>query len=120
MLPLPPEQPGRAPSHQGTVALELAIPWLLEKQNTLQKGQQIGVGGFGHVHRGTWQGNDVAIKYFDIHGPLERAVTDFMGELTIMKDLEHPQIVQCLRHVCIKHLTIPMSCRAILRSSMVQ
>eukprot|EP00955_Chlamydomonas_euryale_P070294 360719-Chlamydomonas_euryale.AAC.4 len=95
MLPCPPLKPSRAPLHQGPATLDLAIPWLLDKQNTLQEGQFIGSGGFGRVHRGVWQGDiAVAIKYFDIHGPLQLAVNEFMAELAIMKDLEHPQIVQ--------------------------
>eukprot|EP00955_Chlamydomonas_euryale_P046364 353408-Chlamydomonas_euryale.AAC.6 len=99
LLPTPvgSEQQPRVPSQQRTEALEVAIRCLLVQQETLRELSYLGAGGFGRVYQGLWQdGIDVAIKYFDIHGVLQRAVTDFVTELAIMKDLNHPRIVKDL------------------------
>ncbi|CAN6719790.1 unnamed protein product [Malus baccata var. baccata] len=66
----------------------LDIPW-----SDLVIKDKIGAGSFGTVHRADWHGSDVAVKILmeqDLH---EEHFKEFLSEVTIMKDLRHPNIV---------------------------
>lgn len=57
---------------------------------------QIGGGGVALVHRGRWQGRDVALKtLFDpkVDAALQR---EYMDELSVMADLRHPNVITFL------------------------
>ncbi|XP_052172673.1 serine/threonine-protein kinase CTR1-like [Diospyros lotus] len=67
---------------------DLDIPW-----SDLVLKERIGAGSFGVVHRGDWQGSDVAVKILmdqDFH---PERLKEFLREVTIMKRLRHPNIV---------------------------
>ncbi|XP_050122677.1 serine/threonine-protein kinase CTR1-like isoform X3 [Malus sylvestris] len=66
----------------------LDIPW-----SDLVIKEKIGAGSFGTVQRADWHGSDVAVKILmeqDLH---EEHFKEFLSEVTIMKDLRHPNIV---------------------------
>jgi hypothetical protein len=52
----------------------------------------LGVGGYGSVFPGTFQGNKVAVKRVLI--PIGASATD--NEEDALKQLEHPNIIKCL------------------------
>ncbi|KAL9176706.1 hypothetical protein ABFS82_01G013600 [Erythranthe guttata] len=59
----------------------------------LHIGERIGIGSYGEVYRGEWNGTEVAVKKFmkqDITGD---ALTQFKCEIEIMLRLRHPNIV---------------------------
>ncbi|KAK4422227.1 putative serine/threonine-protein kinase SIS8 [Sesamum alatum] len=59
----------------------------------LQIGERIGIGSYGEVYRGEWNGTEVAVKKFmnqDISGD---ALTQFKCEIEIMLRLRHPNVV---------------------------
>lgn len=56
-------------------------------------GERIGLGSYGEVYRGEWQGTEVAVKRFldqDISG---ESLEEFKSEIQIMKKLRHPNVV---------------------------
>ncbi|KAI3468131.1 hypothetical protein Pfo_024794 [Paulownia fortunei] len=59
----------------------------------LQIGERIGIGSYGEVYRGEWNGTEVAVKKFmkqDISGD---ALAQFKCEVEIMLRLRHPNVV---------------------------
>ncbi|KAK6119568.1 hypothetical protein DH2020_046697 [Rehmannia glutinosa] len=59
----------------------------------LQIGERIGIGSYGEVYRGEWNGTEVAVKKFmkqDISG---YALEQFKCEIEIMLRLRHPNVV---------------------------
>ncbi|PIN13257.1 Tyrosine kinase [Handroanthus impetiginosus] len=59
----------------------------------LQIGERIGIGSYGEVYRGEWNGTEVAVKKFmnqDISGD---ALAQFKCEIEIMLRLRHPNVV---------------------------
>ncbi|KAG8381814.1 hypothetical protein BUALT_Bualt05G0012000 [Buddleja alternifolia] len=59
----------------------------------LQIGERIGIGSYGEVYRGEWNGTEVAVKKFmkqDISGA---ALAQFKCEIEIMLRLRHPNVV---------------------------
>ncbi|GFQ05389.1 serine/threonine-protein kinase ctr1 [Phtheirospermum japonicum] len=59
----------------------------------LQIGERIGIGSYGEVYRGEWNGTEVAVKKFmkqDISGD---ALEQFKCEIEIMLRLRHPNVV---------------------------
>ncbi|KAL3645978.1 hypothetical protein CASFOL_011158 [Castilleja foliolosa] len=59
----------------------------------LQIGERIGIGSYGEVYRGEWNGTEVAVKKFinqDISGD---ALEQFKCEVEIMLRLRHPNVV---------------------------
>lgn len=71
----------------GSVA-EWEIPW-----EDLQIADRVGIGSYGEVYRGEWNGTEVAVKKFmnqDISG---NALALFKCEVEIMSRLRHPNVV---------------------------
>ncbi|KAJ4837979.1 hypothetical protein Tsubulata_037847 [Turnera subulata] len=71
----------------GEVA-EWEIPW-----EDLQIGERIGIGSYGEVYHGDWNGTEVAVKKFldqDFSGD---ALVQFRCEAEIMLRLRHPNVV---------------------------
>ncbi len=60
----------------------------------LQLGNRIGIGSYGEVYRGQWRQTDVAIKVFLDQELGARMLESFKKEVSIMKKLRHPNIVQ--------------------------
>lgn len=56
--------------------------------------EQIGAGGYGRVHRGLWQGAEVAVKTLDETVITERMKLDLANEGYIMSILHHPNIAR--------------------------
>ena len=55
---------------------------------------EVGKGTFGDVHRGTWRGEDVAVKF--LKGSMNdspESVKQFVDECNILKNLHHPNIL---------------------------
>jgi len=62
---------------------------------------QLGQGGFGRVYKGTWQGNDVAIKQLLINNPTDNSKKAFGQETQIMFQIRHPNIMP-LYGICLE------------------
>ena len=62
----------------------------------IEVGEAIGTGTFGRVYRGTWRGALVAVKKFSMEGLTEDAAMEFEKEVSIMKALRAPNILQFL------------------------
>ena len=67
--------------------------WEIEPDE-LQYGPRIGVGSYGEVFRGQWRQTEVAIKRFLDQDIGERVIDGIRKEVSIMKRLRHPNIVQ--------------------------
>ncbi|HUV84104.1 MAG TPA: protein kinase, partial [Methanosarcinales archaeon] len=80
----------------GQINMELAIPF-----SELTLGEKIGGGGSGIVHEGTWHGTKVAVKHLLFVDFDERAMREFLREVTMMANLRHPNIVEFYK-VCIE------------------
>ena len=52
----------------------------------------VGEGSYGSVYRGRWKGKVVAVKMISADVTRD-AFDDFIGELSLMSDLRHPNIV---------------------------
>uniref|UniRef100_A0A7R9Y6T4 non-specific serine/threonine protein kinase n=1 Tax=Prasinoderma coloniale TaxID=156133 RepID=A0A7R9Y6T4_9VIRI len=60
----------------------------------LVKGQLIASGTFGRLHRGTYRGKEVAIKYLKAQELNETQMAEFKGEVAIMKQVHHPNVLR--------------------------
>eukprot|EP01117_Protostelium_nocturnum_P009566 TRINITY_DN3411_c0_g2_i2.p1 TRINITY_DN3411_c0_g2~~TRINITY_DN3411_c0_g2_i2.p1 ORF type:complete len:714 (-),score=214.05 TRINITY_DN3411_c0_g2_i2:702-2843(-) len=58
--------------------------------------QKIGKGTFGEVYRGIWNGTEVGVKFLNSTMMNEEFMGDFNNEVTIMRGLRHPNILQFL------------------------
>jgi hypothetical protein len=90
--------PSTAPSVLATSAADAAAdPWEIDP-GELVLGPRIGIGSFGEVYRAQWRRTDVAVKRLfldpDADGPA--AVAEFRREVSLMRRLKHPHIVQFL------------------------
>ena len=56
-------------------------------------GDRIGIGSFGEVYRGMWRGTEVAVKRLIDQDLTEHVREEFLGEVSIMRRLRHPNIV---------------------------
>jgi len=56
-------------------------------------GEELGVGGFGQVHRGTFNGSEVAIKKIQIVRQTEERAA---RECDVMRMLDHPNVLKLL------------------------
>jgi type II secretory pathway pseudopilin PulG len=54
----------------------------------------LGGGGFGSVTRGVYRGQDVAVKKLLLQAMPEEIITEFEREVSLMKSLHHPNIIQ--------------------------
>ncbi|KAJ6574586.1 kinase-like domain-containing protein [Mycena capillaripes] len=57
-------------------------------------GEEIGVGGFGRVYRGTWNRTEVAIKVLQNEAGIKPSPASLLNEIEIWSTLRHPNIVQ--------------------------
>lgn len=68
-------------------------PWELE----INRGDRIGRGGFGEVFHGRWAGVHVAVKEIKDTTPTDADVVDFILEIALLSQLNHPNIVRFWR-----------------------
>ncbi|XP_031256032.1 serine/threonine-protein kinase EDR1-like isoform X2 [Pistacia vera] len=59
----------------------------------LTVGTRVGIGFFGEVFRGIWNGTDVAIKVFLEQDLTAENMEDFCNEITILSRLRHPNVI---------------------------
>ncbi|XP_043811775.1 uncharacterized protein LOC110628157 isoform X2 [Manihot esculenta] len=59
----------------------------------LQLGEEIGQGSYAVVHRGIWNGSDVAVKVYFGNQYREETLQDYKKEIDIMKRLRHPNVL---------------------------
>ncbi|KAJ4981376.1 hypothetical protein NE237_032213 [Protea cynaroides] len=73
----------------------------------LTVGTRVGIGFFGEVFRGIWNGTDVAIKIFLEQDLTAENMEDFCNEISILCRLRHPNVILFLG-ACIKppHLSM--------------
>ncbi|KAL3821412.1 hypothetical protein ACJIZ3_007317 [Penstemon smallii] len=70
-------------------------------------GTRVGIGFFGEVFRGIWNGTEVAIKVFLEQDLTAENMEDFCNEISILSRLRHPNVILFLG-ACIKppHLSM--------------
>ncbi|PIN02573.1 Non-specific serine/threonine protein kinase [Handroanthus impetiginosus] len=56
-------------------------------------GTRVGIGFFGEVFRGVWNGTDVAIKVFLEQDLTAENMEDFCNEISILSRLRHPNVI---------------------------
>ncbi|CAO2813063.1 unnamed protein product [Amaranthus hypochondriacus] len=59
----------------------------------LTEGTRVGIGFFGEVFRGIWNGTDVAIKVFLEQDLTSENMEDFCNEVAILSRLRHPNVI---------------------------
>ncbi|KAK6919703.1 hypothetical protein RJ641_015607 [Dillenia turbinata] len=59
----------------------------------LTVGTRVGIGFFGEVFRGIWNGTDVAIKVFLEQDLTAENMEDFCNEISILRRLRHPNVI---------------------------
>ncbi|XP_074276062.1 putative serine/threonine-protein kinase SIS8 isoform X2 [Silene latifolia] len=59
----------------------------------LNVGTRVGIGFFGEVFRGMWNGTDVAIKVFLEQDLTPENMEDFCNEISILSRLRHPNVI---------------------------
>ncbi|KAL4290551.1 hypothetical protein GQ457_14G002340 [Hibiscus cannabinus] len=59
----------------------------------LTVGTRVGIGFFGEVFRGVWNGTDVAIKMFLEQDLTAESMEDFCNEISILSSLRHPNVI---------------------------
>ncbi|XP_057547990.1 serine/threonine-protein kinase CTR1-like isoform X3 [Amaranthus tricolor] len=59
----------------------------------LTVGTRVGIGFFGEVFRGIWNGTDVAIKVFLEQDLTSENMEDFCNEIAILSRLRHPNVI---------------------------
>uniref|UniRef100_A0A804P2U0 non-specific serine/threonine protein kinase n=1 Tax=Zea mays TaxID=4577 RepID=A0A804P2U0_MAIZE len=80
--------------------------WCIEFSE-ITVGIRVGVGFFGEVFRGLWNGTDVAIKVFLEQDLTTENMKDFCNEISILSRLRHPNVILFLG-ACMKppHLSL--------------
>ncbi|KAJ4821588.1 Protein kinase superfamily protein [Rhynchospora pubera] len=95
---------------QGSHFLEKP-PLLFEEWNIdsseLTIGTRVGIGFFGEVFRGIWNGTDVAIKVFLEQDLTTENMEDFCNEVFILSRLRHPNVILFLG-ACMKPPNLSM------------
>ncbi|CAA7060147.1 unnamed protein product [Microthlaspi erraticum] len=66
----------------------------------LQLGEEVGRGSFAAVHRGVWNGSDVAIKVYFEGDYNEVTWMECKKEIDIMRKLRHPNVLLFMGAVC--------------------
>ncbi|XP_021665858.2 serine/threonine-protein kinase EDR1 isoform X2 [Hevea brasiliensis] len=73
-------------------------------------GTRVGIGFFGEVFRGVWNGTDVAIKVFLEQDLTAENMEDFCNEISILSRLRHPNVLAVILFLgaCVKppHLSM--------------
>ncbi|XP_061369297.1 probable serine/threonine-protein kinase SIS8 isoform X3 [Gastrolobium bilobum] len=59
----------------------------------LTVGTRVGIGFFGEVFRGLWNGTDVAVKVFLEQDLTAENMEDFCNEISILSRLRHPNVI---------------------------
>ncbi|XP_062007777.1 serine/threonine-protein kinase EDR1-like isoform X7 [Rosa rugosa] len=59
----------------------------------LSVGTRVGIGFFGEVFRGIWNGTDVAIKVFLEQDLTTENMEDFCNEISILSRIRHPNVI---------------------------
>jgi hypothetical protein len=59
----------------------------------LTVGTRVGIGFFGEVFRGIWNGTDVAVKLFLEQDLTAENMEDFCNEISILSRLRHPNVI---------------------------
>ncbi|KAH6833516.1 Mitogen activated protein kinase kinase like protein [Perilla frutescens var. hirtella] len=67
----------------------------------LTVGTRVGIGFFGEVFRGIWNGTEVAIKVFLEQDVTAENIEDFCNEISILSRLRHPNVILFLG-ACVK------------------
>jgi len=62
----------------------------------IQIKERIGKGTFGEVYKGIWNGTEVGVKFLTPTNITEQFLQDFYKEVTIMRSLRHPNVLQFL------------------------
>mmetsp|Transcript_1472 Transcript_1472/g.1658 ORF Transcript_1472/g.1658 Transcript_1472/m.1658 type:complete len:652 (-) Transcript_1472:59-2014(-) len=65
-------------------------------QSELVVGKEIGKGTFATVYKAAWHGTDVAVKKLKLSQVSEAEQEDIRREVSLMKKLHHPNIIQLL------------------------
>lgn len=80
--------------------------WCIEFSE-ITVGIRVGIGFFGEVFRGLWNGTDVAIKVFLEQDLTTENMKDFCNEISILSRLRHPNVILFLG-ACMKppHLSL--------------
>mmetsp|Transcript_48694 Transcript_48694/g.156439 ORF Transcript_48694/g.156439 Transcript_48694/m.156439 type:complete len:1083 (-) Transcript_48694:16-3264(-) len=91
-LPLPPASRAELAGHIPRPPWHVE-PWALD----INRKDRIGRGGFGEVFHGRWAGTHVAIKEIKDATPTDAEVVDFMLEIALLSQLNHPNIVRFWR-----------------------
>ncbi|XP_065851195.1 serine/threonine-protein kinase EDR1-like isoform X2 [Euphorbia lathyris] len=73
----------------------------------LTVGTRVGIGFFGEVFRGVWNGTDVAIKVFLEQDLTAENMEDFCNEISILSRLRHPNVILFLG-ACMKPPNLSM------------
>ncbi|OIW19974.1 hypothetical protein TanjilG_31848 [Lupinus angustifolius] len=75
----------------------------------LTVGTRVGIGFFGEVFRGIWNGTDVAIKVFLEQDLTSENMEDFCNEISILSRLRHPNVIlflgACTKPPCLSMVT---------------
>ncbi|XP_071697237.1 serine/threonine-protein kinase EDR1-like [Rutidosis leptorrhynchoides] len=66
--------------------------WIIEFSE-LTVGSRVGIGFFGEVFRGTWNGIEVAIKVLLEQEVTAENIDDFCNEISILSRLRHPNVI---------------------------
>ncbi|KAL1201635.1 putative serine/threonine-protein kinase SIS8 [Cardamine amara subsp. amara] len=66
----------------------------------LQLGDEVGRGSFAAVHRGVWNGSDVAIKVYFEGDHNGMTLTECKKEINFMKKLRHPNVLLFMGAIC--------------------
>lgn len=94
------------------IVLEGLEEWEIQPDEIVL-GPRIGIGSFGEVYRGIWRQTDVAVKRLLDQEVSHQMLDEFRQEISIMKRLRHPHIVQFLGavtqppHLCIVTQFVP-------------
>ncbi|KAL3345196.1 hypothetical protein AABB24_024238 [Solanum stoloniferum] len=56
-------------------------------------GARVGIGFFGEVFRGIWNGTEVAVKVFLEQELTEENIEDFANEISILSRIRHPNVI---------------------------
>ncbi|KAJ5068734.1 serine/threonine-protein kinase sty46-like isoform x1 [Anaeramoeba ignava] len=80
------------PKQQTTSFSKLYSNWEIDP-NDLKFNKLVGVGGFGKVYKGVWEGTEVAIKVLLPEKINDENIESFRQEVEVMGALRHPNIV---------------------------